>query len=525
MYYGALKEGLLLWQRDGRTSATSPTICFARLGSHEVGVWCEYPSPIATSSNDSWYVHQAVIEHENLGRTIVTGLCDVADALPRVEVAAYLYPTNTVKQAVSVLYALIIKFLLRALEWYEEGKFAHAIHSITKPAALRYDDLLEDIGRATRRIADLAVTSSQAELRDMHHKLRALTSSQAELRDMPHELRALTLVVEQLIRRIADLAVTSSQAEQRDMHHELRAPTLMVKQHMLLDQSLKASTLLEYRHTLSDIQFEQALVRVSSACSVDHKSTLQASLLLRDKHRFVSHRTKCPPFWLSSELHAWNVSQHSSSINLRAPFKNRFYLRDFCANVIEELHNARVAVLWVLKPMEQTYHSVAEILKSLIHQALTLDHTSRTDSIVSFQLRRFLDAHSDSDFINLLGSCLQPFKLVYIMVDIGVMEPFDASQCKRHLQELSQRLSEGYASTILKFMALSYGPGYKSPQEKDSLLLKVGNQSRRKGKKLPSEPLQRVAARASGRQQMHRGRSNSTMPFRAPGRTLRTEAD
>ena len=379
------------------------------------------------------------------------------------------------KQAVSVLYALIIKFLLRALEWYEEGKFAHAIHSITRPAALRYDDLLEDIGRATRRIADLAVTSSQAEQRDMHH-----------------ELRALTLVVNQL------------------------------KEDVLLDQSIKASILLDCRHALSDIQFEQALISISSACSVDHTSTLQASLLLRDKHRFVSRKTKCPPFWLSSELHAWNVSQHSSLITLRAPFKNRFYIRDFCANVIEQLHNTRIAVLWVLKPMEQTHHSVTEVFKSLIHQALTLDYTPRTDSMFSFQLRRFRDARSDDDYTNLLGSCIERFKLVYIMVDTGAMRPPDASQCKRHLQELSQRLSKLDASTIIKVMALSYGPDVQSPQEKDSLLLKVGNLSRRKGKKLPSEPLQCVAD--SGRRQMRRGGSSSTVPIRARGRALRAEA-
>ena len=380
------------------------------------------------------------------------------------------------KQAVSVLYALIIKFLLRALEWYEEGKIAHAIHSISKPAALQYDDLLEDIGRATRRIADLAMTSSQAEQRDMHHELQALTS---------------------LVQKF--------------------------KEEVLLDQSLKANILLECRHALSEIQFEQAITSVSSACSVDHKSILQASLLLRDKHRFVSHKTKCPPFWLSSELHAWNVSQHSSSITLRAPFKNRFYIRDFCANVIEQLHNARIAVLWVLKPMEQTYHSVTEILKSLIHQALILDYTSRTDSILSFQLRGFRDAHSDNDYMNLLGSCLERFKLVYIMVDKGAMEPADAFQCKRHLQELSQRLSESDASTIMKVMALSYGPDLQSPQEKDGLLLKVGNLSRRKGKKLPPEPLRRVAN--GGRQQMGRGRSSTTLPFRARGRASRAEAD
>ena len=81
----------------------------------------------------------------------MTGLCDIADALPRVEIAAYLYPVDAMKRAVSVLYAHILKFLLRAFDWYKEGKIVHAIHSIIKPVALRYDDLLQDLRQATQK--------------------------------------------------------------------------------------------------------------------------------------------------------------------------------------------------------------------------------------------------------------------------------------------------------------------------------------------------------------------------------------
>lgn len=428
------------------------------------------------TSNDLKYVNQAIVEHENLGRAIITGLCDVADALPRVELAAFLYPTNAVKQAVSVLYAHIIKFLLRALEWYEEGKIAHAFHSITKPAALRYDDLIKDIQRATQSIANLAITSSQAEQRDIHHELRALTS---------------------LVKQ--------------------------VKEDMLLDQSIKASALLECRHALSDIQLTQALALVSSACSVDYKSSLQASLLIRNKHRLVSNRSKCTPLWTSSELHAWNTSQHSSLITLRATFKTRFYIRDFCTNVIEQLLNARIAVLWVLKPREQTYHSVSEVLKTLVHQALSLDHASHTDSMFSFQLRKFLDEHFEHGYVTLLGNILQHFKLVYIILDAGAMEPPGASQCQEHLRELSQRLSEQDAATVVKIMALSYGPDIQLLQSKDGIVLKVGRPSHRKGKKLPCEPLQVVTN--SPRQQMRRGCMRPALPFHARGRAVRAAAD
>lgn len=379
------------------------------------------------------------------------------------------------KQAVSALYAYIIKFLLRSLDWYEEGKIAHAIHSITKPAALRYDDLLEDIRRATQRIMGLAIASSQAEQRDIHH-----------------ELQNLTTMIKQL------------------------------KEDMLLGQSIKATQLLEFRQALSENQAAQALTLISSQCSVDHMASLQASLSIRDKHRFVSHRSRCPPFWMSSKLHEWNAGQHSSSITIRAYIKNRFYIQDFCVNIIQQLRNAGIAVLWVLKPKEQAYFSVIEILKSLIHQVLTLDSLSRTDSKLFSQMRQFQDANSDKDYANLLGSMLEHFRLVYIMVEAGAMDSVGASRCREHLHGISSGLSERNATTIVKIMFLSYGPDSQYLQE-DSILLKLGRMSPRKGMKLPSDPLQNVAS--SGPQKSRRNLTRSAMPFCAQRRTMRAIAD
>ena len=364
------------------------------------------------------------------------------------------------KNAVSVLYAHIIKFLLRALDWYEEGRIAHAIHAITKPGALRYDDLLEDIRRATQRVADSAITSSQAEQRDMHH----------EQKDMHHE--------------------------QRDMRHELQYLTILVKQlreDVVLNQSLTATARLECREALSDIKATQELTLIYSQCIVDHRSSLQASVLSRDKHSFVSYRSKCPPFWTSSELHQWNTHQVSSAITVRANFKNRFYIQDFCTNVIQQLRNAGIAVLWVLKTKGQAFLPVTEVLKSLIHQVLTLDSVSSTELKLSFQMRQFLNAQFDKDYANLLGSTLGRFRLVYIMVETAAMDAASATQCREHLQEISRGLSERNAPTIVKVMFLSYGPDTQYAQTADSILLKLGRMSRRKGKKLPSDPLPRVA--------------------------------
>ena len=388
---------------------------------------------------------QAVVEHENLRKAVITGLCDVADALPRVEISIYLYPTDAMQQAVSILYAHIIKFLVRAFNWCEEGKIAHAIRSIIKPAALHYDDLLEDIRGSTRKIADLATTNSQVEQRDINLELQALTALVKQMRE-----------------------------------------------DILRDQSIKGSMLLEHRHALSEIQLTQTLVHISSACIVDHGASLQATLLLRDKHRLRAIRSRCPPFWLSSELHAWNDSRTSSSITIRASFKNRPYIRDFCTNVIQQLRNAGVAVLWVLKSRNQICYSIIEILKSLINQALTLDPTPCLNSKPSFQLRQFLDAQSADDYVNLLGSCLEHFRLVHILVEAEAMQSIESFSCHEYLDKLSRKLSEHHAATILKIMMLRHGPEVGTSQIQGGVLLKVQRGSRRKGVRMPYEPLQNL---------------------------------
>ena len=70
--------------------------------------------------------------------------------------------------AVEALYAQIIRFLIRAHDWYREGTLRHIVHSVTRPAELRYHDVLENIEAASRNIEQLAIAGSHVELRQMH---------------------------------------------------------------------------------------------------------------------------------------------------------------------------------------------------------------------------------------------------------------------------------------------------------------------------------------------------------------------
>jgi hypothetical protein len=131
---------------------------------------------------------QAVLNHENAIACLSKGIARIAAVLPRVELAALLYPTKRMKVAIEELYAYILRFFIWAHDWYTEGKFRHLIHSITRPAELRYQDLLEIIAECSRNIDQFAVAGTQVELRDMHKKLHTvlskLDSNEARMQEM-----------------------------------------------------------------------------------------------------------------------------------------------------------------------------------------------------------------------------------------------------------------------------------------------------------------------------------------------------
>ena len=109
-----------------------------------------------------------MVNQEELIAQLSKALAQIADALPRIEIKNLLFPTEMMKGAVATLYAYIIKFCQRAISWYTEGRLKHILTSLTRPSALRFKDLVEEIAECSRRVDNLAVTSAQAEQRDMH---------------------------------------------------------------------------------------------------------------------------------------------------------------------------------------------------------------------------------------------------------------------------------------------------------------------------------------------------------------------
>ncbi|RDW58186.1 hypothetical protein BP6252_13597 [Coleophoma cylindrospora] len=117
----------------------------------------------------------------------------IADMLPRASLILQLYPTSQMKGIIVGLYAHVLRFLLRAFRWYQESRIKHALHAITRPAELRYDDLLKKISSLSDSMKDLALASSHVEQRDLHMKIRQYASGQLVMQTSIDRLTAIVL--------------------------------------------------------------------------------------------------------------------------------------------------------------------------------------------------------------------------------------------------------------------------------------------------------------------------------------------
>jgi len=100
------------------------------------------------------------------------------------------------------LYAQIITFIQRAVNWYSESKIKHALAAIVRPYQLRFKDLVDDITVQVDRIYRLAFNMSISELRE----------TRLELHEARSEHRAMRLAIDGLPRiSNVDKAPTDSQ--------------------------------------------------------------------------------------------------------------------------------------------------------------------------------------------------------------------------------------------------------------------------------------------------------------------------
>ncbi|KAF6841275.1 hypothetical protein CMUS01_03644 [Colletotrichum musicola] len=370
-----------------------------------------------------------VVNHEKTTTLLAKSLAEIAEHLPRWELKSRLYQTAPVQRALEELYSLILEFLSRAYAWYREPRVCRVIHSITQPPELRYNDLLKEISDRSTSIDQLAIAGSQAELRDMHE----------ELRDVRSILRAL-----------------ASRSLPLPLFRSLTAATAF--------QAIHSSALLNTNARLSDLQLS-AVLSIGSQIPLGNPTTCYEHALFYRNRRASGAGAKISTneFWLSPKLKTWPSSECSGLINIRGSFLSRDVLQDFCVDIIRQLRDASMPVLWALKGAQASGNtslcSTHEILKYLTLQAIRLNESLHTERDMSLKCSQFQSASTAREWLELFKAAIRGVQAsqLYLVLDLETIDStLQLSEDFNLISELQKAIQA--LDLRLKVLVVMYSP-------------------------------------------------------------------
>ncbi|KAF2472742.1 uncharacterized protein BDR25DRAFT_341607 [Lindgomyces ingoldianus] len=386
------------------------------------------------------FVFIGVLNHEELLHELSKALCYIADTLPHVELKAVLFPTPLMKTLVGTLYAHIINFVQRAVKWYKEGKIKHAITSITRPFRLRFQDLVDEIREASRKIDQLAASLSFAEQRRMHSRLQ---DTYAILEDM---------------KRVMESYNALSQAH-----------------------------LIDTNRRVCEIQFSQILTFVHASPFESPEEIRHFYTSVRNRHRqrdkFYSGNLQATP-----GLRDFGTGPTSSQIIVSSSFRTRHLAKNFAVDVIDHLDSTETPVVWVLhKPPfdhgERKPITTIEVVKQLVYQILQKNPTLLSERSLSLNAVRFQSARTENDWFALLGSVLAGLKHLYIIVDTAIFNDIEEKQLAaiwlEHFRKLFKEIRNRASCTVVKVVFINYKPTFTQglPEEYQDSVVRVSKRT------------------------------------------------
>jgi hypothetical protein len=316
--------------------------------------------------------------------------------------------------AVTAVYVSIIKLLQRTAGWYSEGKLKHFVSSVLRPYELRFKDLVEEIAYNSRNVDQLAFTSSQQELRQMH-------------------------------------------TEQRD----LCKTVLDLKMYFAETQALNYRGFLDSSRRICEIQFSQVLSFTSDTQLVPPEDALRFCQF-RSNRRRQRMTLDMSPHWLSPKLHDWASTDESSLLLVRGSPLHRHETKDFATDIVSLLRSVGVPVVWILGAPsggESTSKSPIDVLKQLIFQILQINLTLLSTKSTSLNATRFQTAKTEEEWFDVLGSVVVGLPQLFLVVDAGLLEHELNGNVKwpDAFDKMLHDLRKACTETVVKILLLSYG--------------------------------------------------------------------
>lgn len=386
-----------------------------------------HPEYVALVYGAMRFLFVGVVNYQKLLSQLCAGLSEIALILPLAKDIAKLHPTPQVKEVIMAIYTNILRFLSRALLWYQNSTTKNIRWIFATPPALEYDDLLATIRELSRSMIHTALVSGQVEQRAMHMTIMQQSSEQKQISS--------NLV--SVMTEISEL-----------------------KRHVVCDQALIATARVPLSQPLTEISIGQLLIQLSETYLPPPSNVLQASLFLakRNQRRF----DQSPHFWLDGRVQRWNQSRESSLVTIEGTRKTRPNLQCFTAKAIALLQATEISVIWALKTSLQAADcqtSTTDVLKYLISQAIRCNKSIHNDAAMVARLAAHREAESEEDYINILLSVLEGIPLVYIMIDLEVLcrnaQASARESWPRAFLSMFSELSRRSVGTILRVVLIS----------------------------------------------------------------------
>jgi len=402
-------------------------------------------------------------------------LCRICEAVRHVQLQLLLYPVKEMQELVGSLYSHLVKFAVRAIKWYQEPRILHALSAITRPYSLRFRDIVEDIHDTIRQIDRLALSMNQAEQRQILLKLEATQTSNQDLeRTVRLELEATRKELEASRMMIVELkaAIDSESKPKIESQQQLGTyvPNVGANQ-------LQFNGLINTNRQLSEIQLSQVMTFLSTSVlpSPDAAhNTLLAKRLLRLRETQSQVDSLCH----SPTVHAWAKASTSSQIMIHSSFTDRFAVWEFLLHAINTCIASpdKIPGVWALDSKGLSPDKVArgDVIKYLASQILQHNRSLMDERSASLSAQRFQSARTERDWFNVLGTVLEGLKLIYVFVDLNLIDKLSGNEQLSWLREfpkLFDNLRERGVKTIVKvvFVRTTNRKGGEDELNKDAM--------------------------------------------------------
>ncbi|KAH8747459.1 hypothetical protein F5883DRAFT_509694 [Diaporthe sp. PMI_573] len=342
-----------------------------------------HPEYVSLAWGAMKFLFISVLNHEELLSEISKAISNLADVLPRTELHSILYPTARMQEAISLLYAKIMQFVVKAIKWCKKGKARHAIYAIAHPFELKFKIIIDEITRRSRGVDELANAATKAEIRDLHFTVHQMHKSITHLTEM-----------------------VAYQQQQQMLHNQSLLGLREEQQQMFRRGQIK-----EIRSTILLLED-----------TPDSSQSLAFCKSMR-KRRRQTLPTQLPTATLS-KLRAW-ISDPSSSMALAQGQGIRTSSLDFAIDFLDAVIDRSYPVVWALPGDNDSVRpspSITGILRSLISQLLELESGQPKNGTNAISLDQFQADTSIRHWFQMLERCIAAFPRLVMVIDTSLVE-------------------------------------------------------------------------------------------------------